>query len=212
MHKTRINSNKILPITRKGTKYIVVPSHSHEAGIPLLLLMRDLLKIVKTRKELKKILHEKKVQVNGKDVKEESLSLLLFDTLAIKPDNKNYRVIYSENKKFGVEEIDDKEANFKVTKLIGKKIIKGNKIQLNFIDGRNIISSEKINIGDSVLINLKNEKIEKIMPVKEGANAFVIKGKHLGNYGKIEKIDGKKILIKVNNRELEIQNKEIIII
>ena len=66
---------------QKGTKYLIVPSHSKKSGIPLLIVMREVLKLVNTRKELKKILLENKVLVNNKPIREENYSLVLFDTL-----------------------------------------------------------------------------------------------------------------------------------
>ncbi|MBI2628533.1 30S ribosomal protein S4e, partial [Candidatus Pacearchaeota archaeon] len=71
MHITRHNTSKRWPIPRKGTKYLVVPSRGNNDSIPLLIIMREILGIVKTRKELKKILNEKKVKINGLAIKED---------------------------------------------------------------------------------------------------------------------------------------------
>ena len=75
---TRKNTSNLWPISQKGTKYVIVPSHNRKNGIPLLIVMRDILKLVKTRKELKKILLEKKILVNNKVAKEENLSMVLY--------------------------------------------------------------------------------------------------------------------------------------
>ena len=52
------------PLTRKGKKYVVVSRQRN--GIPLLIVLRDMLKLGRTRKEIKKILNEGNVAVNGK--------------------------------------------------------------------------------------------------------------------------------------------------
>lgn len=50
--------------------------------------------------------------------------------------------------------------------------------------GKNIISKEKVNTGDSLLLNLKDNKIIKIITMEKGKNIFVIKGKHIGKMEK----------------------------
>ena len=212
MYQTRQESSKLLPIPRKGTKYVVVPSRNHQNGIPLIIIMRDILGFVNTKKELKRILHEKAVSVNGKIINGEKQSLLLFDTIELKRANKYYKLVYSENRKFGLEEIGEKETGKKICKLANKKILSGKKMQLNFNDGINIISNEKINIGDSALINLSNKKIEKVLPVKEKAKVLLIMGKHLGSLGEIAKIEDKKIFVKSKAMIFETKNGEIIIL
>ena len=62
--------------------------------------------------------------------------------------------------------------------------------------GKNIISKEKINTGDSIVFNFHENKIAKIIPMEKGKEAFVTEGKHAGYKGKIEEImsrGGKKL-------------------
>jgi small subunit ribosomal protein S4e len=212
MHKTRDSSSKVWPIPRKGTKYIVVPSRNHQNGIPLIILMRNILGLVDTKKEMKRLLHEKAVSVNGRIVHSEKHALLLFDTVELKNANKYYRLVYSENRKFGLEEIGEKETGKKICKLANKKVLSGKKIQLNFNDGINVLANEKINVGDSALINLSANKIEKVLPVREKAKVLLIKGKHLGSLGEIAKIEDKKIFVKSKDIMFETKNEEIIIL
>jgi len=203
--------SKSWPIPRKGTKYVIVPSHNKKTGIPLLILMRDVLKFVKTRKELKTILHEKKVLVNNKPEKEENRTLVLFDTLKLEAMKKAYKVSISPNKKIILEEIPEKDVNQKICKVIDKKILKGKKTQINLNDSRNILSEEKIKTGDSVLIDLDKKKIEKILPVKENADVLVIKGKHMGKKGKITKVDD-EVSVKTEDSEIKIVEEELIVL
>lgn len=200
-HMKRQNTPKNWPIPRKGTKFVVRPNFGNEKGLPLLIVLRDVLKMAKTRKEVKKALHAKNILINGKVVKDEKNSLMLFDVMTIIPSNKNYRLELSENGKFKVEEIKSNEANKKVTKVIGKKTLKGKKFQLNFIDGRNLLSDIKCKVNDSVLIEFKNKKIAKCLELKEKANVVVIAGKHAGESGKIESIDDKTKMATINHEK-----------
>ena len=211
MHAVRETISKIWPMPKKGTKYVVVPSHNKKFGIPVLIILRDILKFVKTRKELKKILIEKKVFVNNKAIKEDNRALLLFDTLKLKELDKFYRIAFNENGKAVMKEISDKECAVKICKVINKKMLKGKKVQLNFNDGTNILSHEKVNVGDCVLMNLENRKIEKVIPIKEKSFVLIIKGKYIGKEGEIVKIEGNEVTVKSGNAEIKTKMEEIII-
>lgn len=211
MHLKRPNTNKMWPISRKGTKYLVVPSHSKNNGIPLLVILRDVLKIVKTRKELVKILREGKILVNDEKLRDESRTLVVFDSIGIPSLNKYYKFNFSDTGKVSFDEISEKASHYKISKLSNKKILKRGITQLNFGDGRNILSKEKISVGDSAIINFKEKKLVKILPISEKSKVMIIGGKHRGEKGVIESV-GEKILIKSKESKFEIGKKEIMII
>jgi len=214
MHLKRQKAPKNWPISRKGSVYVVRPSSNLNHGIPILIILRDILKVAQNRKEVKKALHNKQILLNENPVSEEKNTALLFDVIKILPFKKNYRVILSENGKLGVNEIKDSEANKKVAKVINKKILKKKKVQLNLSDGRNFISDIECSTNDSVLINLKDKKMEKCLPLKEKANAFVFEGKHAGKKGLINKIDQEKKIAELNvdKKQFNILIKQLIVI
>jgi small subunit ribosomal protein S4e len=156
----------------------------------------------------------KNLLLNGKEVRDEKEGVLLFDVLTLVPSNKNYRLIILKNEKFNVEEIKENEANTKVAKIINKKLLKGKKIQLNLSDGRNFLSNIKCKTNDSVLINLKDKKIEKCLPLTEGAQATVFAGKHSGEKGKIEGINFERKIAEINNgkEKINVLIKQLMII
>ena len=93
--------------------------------------MRDILHLAKKRKELKKIIDEKKIKINDKIVREDNLSMLLFDTLRIDEMKKYYRLVISENKKVALVEISEKERD--AMKRAGKNIRRSfNKLKNSF--------------------------------------------------------------------------------
>lgn len=188
MHLKRQNIGEFWPIPKKGTKYLTVSSHNQKSSIPLIVVMRDLLKLVKNKKELKKALNEKQIKINNKEIREVGFPVSLFDVISLTHSKKNYRSVLSNKKKMIFNEVSEKDAETRIYKIIGKKILSGKLVQLNLMDGRNIISKEKVNTGDSVLFNFNENKIIKIIPLEKGKNAFIIKGKHAGNEGKIDEI------------------------
>src|SRR3989344_5431271 len=114
MHIKRQKAPKSWPIYRKGTKYVVRPNFNIEKSVPLLIILRDMLKIAQNRKEVKKALRLKKVLLNNKEVINEKNAAQLFDTIKIIPSKKYYRVELSKNGKFQLKEIKEDEADKKI--------------------------------------------------------------------------------------------------
>ena len=209
-HLKRSAMPKIWPLPRKGTKYIIMPKGSYGMeGISLGLLLKSVLKIAENLNQIKEILNEKQILVNGKIVKEPKLSVGIFDVITISKLKMNYLVTI-ENKKIAVKEISAADAKNKFCKVIGKKKLAKGRMQINFYGGRNILTDEKIEINDSILLNLEKNKIIKILPLKEGAFAKVIGGKHIGASGEIKKIE-KGVFIKVENKLAEVEKKNVFV-
>ena len=211
-HLKRQKAPKNWPIHRKGTKYVVRPNFNIEKGIPVLIILRDILKVAQNRKDVKKIINAKQILLNNKLVKDEKNNVLLFDILSIIPTKKFYRMELSDKGKFDIKEINIKDAGKKIAKIINKKIIKGKKVQLNLSDGRNFLSDLKCNVKDSVLINLEKKNIETIIPLKEKAKAIVFEGKHAGEIGIINKLKNKTAEVKIKNKNVEILIKQLMVI
>jgi small subunit ribosomal protein S4e len=213
-HLSRQEKPKKWPVEKKGTTYLVSPNSNTKEGMPLLTILRDVLKIADNRKEVKAMIHERQVLVNEKPSTDEKHSVLFFDTMKIIPLKKNYRLELTEKGKFNLNEIKENEAERKITKIANKKILKGKKAQLNFSDGRNILSDVKCNMNDSAVINFKENKIEKILPLKEKARVIVFAGKHAGKTGVIENLnlEEKTAKVKTSEKEINILIKQIMVI
>lgn len=195
-HLKRQRVPKKWPIPRKGTKYVVRTDNLKD-GIPILIILRDLLKMSQNRKEVKKAVNLGHILINAKPVIDERKGVLLFDTITIIPSKKNYRVGLTESGKFKLEEIRENEAMQKVSKIVDKKILRGKKIQLNLIDGKNFLSDIKCKVNDSVLINFKSKKVEKCLPLQENATVIIFEGKHTGKKGVVKSIKKKKKIAEV---------------
>ena len=204
MYLKRQQVPKSWPISRKGTAYLVRPKGSIKDGIPLLIVLRDILKITQNRTETKKAINSGLIMLNGGKIRDERISLCLFDVISIVPEKKYYQLILTKNKKFDVEEIKENDSKNKIAKITNKRTLKGKKVQLNLSDGRNFLSTIKCNVNDSVLINFKDKKIEKCLPLKEKEKAIVFSGKHAGKRGIIEKIDTKNKMIELKGDEEKI--------
>jgi small subunit ribosomal protein S4e len=208
-HMKRGMAPKSWPISRKGTTFIAKPN---QKGMPVLVLLRDMLKIAQNRKEVKNAIHKNSLLLNGKSIKDEKDGVKLFDVITILPLNQNYRLSLSKKGKFELQEIKEKEAHSKIAKIINKTVLKGKKLQLNFNDGNNLISNIKCKVNDSALINFKDKKIEKCIELKEKSNAIVFAGKHSGESGVIQKIEAKTVELEAGNRIIKVLIKHLMVI
>ncbi|NCN86390.1 30S ribosomal protein S4e [archaeon] len=197
-HQKRNSAPKTWPIPRKGTTFVIKKNGN---GVPILVVLRDMMKLAQTRKEVKLAIHEKNLVIGTKLVNDEKKSLELFDTLTIIPEKKSYRLVLNEKGKYAIDEITDKEAKFKVSKIIGKKSMKGKKTQLNLYDGRNYLSTVDCKVNDSVLIDLEKNEISKVLPLKEKANALIIGGKHAGSKGVITSMLEDKQMVELATKD-----------
>ena len=128
-HLSRLNAPKSWPIKRKGIKFIRKPSpgaHTLRQCISLSLVIQNMLKYAKTSKEIKKILHERKILVNGKVKRDSAFAVGIMDVLSIPTLKENYRVLYNTKGKFVLMKIEEKDANEILMKIINKTLIKIN--------------------------------------------------------------------------------------
>jgi small subunit ribosomal protein S4e len=206
MHQTRQEITTRLPLERKGTKYVARASEDLENAVPVVIAIRDLLKLAKTKKEVKKMITQRILKINGRDVMDYHESIKLFNILEA---GKSYVLKLSPTRKFFLEET--KDGKERLCKVVGKKLVGKNKIQLNLHDGTNIIGDNKIKIGDSVYLDLSG-KLKKHVSLEKGKEVFIIKGKYEGQSGKVESVSGKKVAIKFKSNSAELDLESIIIL
>lgn len=197
-HQKRQTVPKNWPIPRKGTTFVI---KNNSKGIPILVVLRDMMNLAQNRKEVKQAIHKKDLMINNKLVNDEKKSLELFDILTIIPEKKSYKLILSNKGKYALEEVSEKETKNKISKVIGKKILSGRKTQLNLSDGKNYLSDLKCNLNDSVSVNFEKNKIEKCLALKEKAEVLVIGGKHAGATGTIQKIISEMKMAQIKTAE-----------
>ena len=210
-HLKRHAVPKEWPIPRKGTTFVV---KNASKGVPVLVVLRDMLKIAQNRREVKKAIHMKHLMISGKVVNDEKKCLELFDVLTIVPAKKNYRIVLTDKGKYGLEEVSEKDAKTKVAKVVDKKAMKGKKVQLNLWDGRNYVSEVECKVNDSVIVDLDKNKVTKCVPLKEKANALVIGGKHAGYTGVIEKLilERKMVSLKTEKKTFNVLIKQLMVV
>ena len=189
-HLTRLTAPKSWPIRRKGIKFITKPnpgSHNLRESIPMAVALRELLKYAKTTREVKKILNESKILINGKIRKDHKYPLGNMDVMAIPDLKESYMLIKNIRGKFKLIKIENSKG--KLYKISDKKLLNKSKVQLNFFNGDNlIVEKDDYKTGDSIIVNLKDKKISKHLKFEKGARVYISRGNRVGMIGKVTEV------------------------
>ena len=200
-HLKRHVSPKFWPIHRKEKVWTVKPSpgpHPKDRCIPLALILRDMLGLAKTSREVKLILAEGKVKVDGKVRRDGGFPVGLMDVIEIVGLDKAYRMVPHPKEFLTLLEVDGVEKDFKLCKIINKTTVKGGHIQLNLHDGRNLLirvadptnpEEDVYETGDTLKLDYRKNEILGHYKFKKGAYAVVTGGKNVGVHGVIEAIE-----------------------
>tara|TARA_Y100000310_G_C20688081_1_gene820393 strand:- start:1320 stop:1943 length:624 start_codon:yes stop_codon:yes gene_type:complete len=194
MYQKRNKTTTKLPIQRKGTKYVVRASSHLSNSVPVVIALRDMLKLAKTSAEVKKMITSKLLKINNKLVRSHKESIKLFNIFQA---DKKYQLILLPTGKFAFQETKDDK---RLCKVIGKKLLKKNSIQINLHDGSNSLTSEKINTGDSVYLD-SSGKVNSHVSLEKSKDAFIISGKYAGQECKIQEVDDKLVKVKFKDKD-----------
>ncbi len=206
MHLTRKESSTKLPIERKGTKYIARASSHINDSVPVVIAVRDMLKLARTASEVRKMIQNKLLKINGKTVKDYGQSILLFHILEA---DKMYELSILPTGKFVL--IPLKGRAERLCKVINKRLVSKGAVQINLHDGTNILTKDKINVGDSVYLDLDG-KIKRHVPFSKDKEVFIISGRYVGQKVKMSDIKDGKIIVKVNGGNAQLEKSAVVVL
>ena len=214
-HLKRIATPRTWVINRAKNTFIVRPNpgaHSLEMGLPLGIILRDNLHLASTMNEVKKILNNNEIMVDGKRRKDHRFIIGLFDVLSVPTSKKNYVTSLDKKGNIMVQEITESEAGIKIVKVVGKTIISKGKIQYNLHDGKNIISDTKAKVGDSFVLTLPNLKIKETLPLQENMTVILTSGKHAGSIGSLKELNSTEATYIVDKKEVATVRRHLFVI
>ncbi len=219
-HLKRISAPRTWPIKRKeGGRFIIKPlpgGYKLEHTLPLAVVIRDLLGKALTRKEVKRILHNRLVEVDKRVRTRINHPVCFMDTIYFKEINEAYRLILNDKGKLSLITIPVEEAEKKIVRIEGKKHIRGGDIQLALSGGRTMIikkeDKDKYKIGESLLIKLPSQEIIDQYKIENNSWIYIYKGKHAGKKGLLLGIDEDLITLKVGEEEVKTRKEYGIVI
>lgn len=191
-HLKRLAAPRTIRLHRKEKTWTIKTSpgpHPLDKSIPLGLIIRDYLGLCDTFKEAKKIIASGDVLVDAVKRKSHKFPCGLMDVISIPKLKKNFRVLYDQKGKLTLVSISDKDAEWKLCRIENKTTIKGNKIQLNFHDGKNkLVKKDEYKTGDVIKISFSDNKIIDVFKFEKGKVSLIIDGSHVGQIANIEDI------------------------
>ena len=132
------------------------------------------------------------------------------DAIEVKKTKEAFRLIINNHNKYQLTKINEDEAKIKPCKIINKTTLKKGLVQLNFYDGRNIIvEKDDYNVGDTILLNLENNKIVSHLKLEKGSLVYITDGRYIGNVAKLDSIikpkdlQSAKIVFMLDNKKFE---------
>ncbi|MCL1810650.1 MAG: 30S ribosomal protein S4e [Methanomassiliicoccaceae archaeon] len=188
-HMKRLAAPRAWPLKRKMAVWATKQSpgaHSLESSMPAAMVLRDMMGACDTAREAKRIIGNRELFVDGVAVKSPKTPIGVMDTVSVPKMKLNYRMLLTDKGKLSLVPIDEEEAKWKLCRIEGKTKIKGGKIQLNLSGGRNmILDSNKYRSGDTLKIDVADQKVLDAYPLADGASALIIHG---ALAGKVETI------------------------
>ncbi len=191
-HQKRLSVPKTWPIARKEQHYTVKASGGPhgEAGVPLLIVLRDVLGYVASKKEAQYALEQGSVHVNGDVPSDVRRPVGMFDIVGFGDREEFYRVFPDEGGRLALTPIDVADTDGKLGKVTEKHHVGGGQIQLGLHDGRTLLTDDdSISPNDSIVISTDDASVLAHFPYEDGALVTAVKGRHAGEIGTIEQID-----------------------
>ena len=208
-------------INRKSKRFVVTVKpgpHKKEFAIPTAVFLRDTLKIVNSLREAKSAIYGGRVKIDGVVRKSLHHAIGLMDVVELQDVSEVYRLVPTDGKILKPVKINESEKSKKIVRVASKTTIKDGKTQIGFHDGRSVISDTKVNVGDSCLIQVPDQKILEVLKLEKNAHVLVTRGVNAGQIGKVETIEPgtfilpKRILLSLGERKIEIPSDVVMVI
>lgn len=208
-------------ISRKSPRFVttVRPGpHSKHFSIPSAVFLRDTLKIVTTAREAEYAVYNGKVKVDGVKRKSVHHGIGLMDVVELEGVSDVYRLVPKQGHLLEPIKIKNSEKSVKLVKVTSKTTIRKGKTQIGFHDGRSLISDTKVNVGDSCLMQVPEQKINEVLPLEKGAKVIVTKGINAGQIADVKEIkEGtfvlpKRALLSLGKRDIEIPSDLVMVV
>ncbi len=185
-------------IARKEKKWTINPHpgpHNKEA-IPLAFIVRDYLNYAHTMREVKQILSERKVKINGKVRTDYKFPVGILDVVEIPVTNECYRALPNRKGNLGLHPIKGEETHMNLLKITGKHLVKDGKMQLAFHDGTTLlVHNGKYATFGTLLYDFESHTVLGYIPFAEGNYAMITAGRNVSRSGIITSIKGELIEI-----------------
>ena len=190
-HLKRLNAPKHWMLDKLGGVFAPKPSpgpHKQRECLPLCLILRNRLKYALTYKEVGTILMQRLVKVDGKTRVDKCYPSGFMDVVSIDKTDEHFRLLYDAKGRFVVHRITALEAQYKLCKVVKKKLGDKGVPCVNLHDGRTIrYPDPNIKEQDSVMVDIATNKITDFIGHGPGALVMITRGRNAGRVGVIQR-------------------------
>ncbi|MBI0583623.1 MAG: 30S ribosomal protein S4e [Methanomassiliicoccus sp.] len=186
----RLTAPRSWPVKRKTDHWITKPSpgaHALEGSIPVNVVLRDMLKVCNTAAEVRAVMFDKGLKVDGKIINNHKHGVGLMDVVSLPKAKSDYRMVMDRRGKLQLVKIPEAKASWKLCRIDDKSIVPGGKTQLNLHDGRNIlVEKDSYKTGDVLKIEVPSQKILDHYKLEKGSVALLTSGSHVGEIAVVD--------------------------
>lgn len=195
-HLKRLPAPRNWPIKRKHGKFTTRPipgPHPKEQCLTLAILLREVLGHAENMREVKTILSDGQVFVDGVPRKDQRFPVGMMDVIEIKSSGERYRLLPNRAGGLRLVSINEDETGFKLGRVQSKQMVSGGKVQLSLHDGRNILLPDgtkpaDYNTLDTLVVAIPEQKLMESISLESGVYALVTQGRNVGINGKVIEI------------------------
>ncbi|KAI0233209.1 40S ribosomal protein S4, X [Lamellibrachia satsuma] len=186
-HLKRLNAPKHWMLDKLGGVFAPRPStgpHKMRECLPLVVFLRNRLKYALTYDEVKKIVNQRLIKVDGKVRTDKCYPAGFMDVISIERTGENFRLVFDVKGRFAVHEITPEEAKYKLCKV--KKLQVGPKGVPFLIthDARTIRYPDPlVKVNDTVQVDIASGKIKQFVKFDVGNVCMITGGHNLGRVG-----------------------------
>src|SRR5512136_1796898 len=189
-HIKRMAAPSSWAIPRKTSHWVTKPMpgpHGTAESMPLLAVVRDMLKLCDNSREARFIIGNRGIAVDGDVVTDYKFPVGLMDVVTVIKAKQSYRMLVDYKAKLKLVAIEDAEKGWKLARIDNKTTAKKGKVQLNLHDGRCILlPKDQYKSGDVLKIEVPSQKVMKALKLEKGSIALLIGGSHPGSLQTIE--------------------------
>ncbi|KAJ5780467.1 Ribosomal protein S4e [Penicillium paradoxum] len=168
--------------------------HKLRDCLPLIVFIRNRLKYALNGREVKAIMMQRLVKVDGKVRTDSTFPAGFMDVISLEKTGEHFRLIYDTKGRFTVHRIQAEEAEFKLCKVKRVQLGKGGIPFLVTHDARTIrYPDPAIKVNDTVKVEIATGKIVDFVKFDSGVVIMATGGRNMGRVGVIthrERHDG----------------------
>ncbi|MBI3859956.1 MAG: hypothetical protein HY296_06960 [Thaumarchaeota archaeon] len=187
----RVAAPRTWDISRKSDRFIYKPlpgPHPIVASYPLGVVVRDLVGMAETGRELRLVMKTGKVLVDGTPRASPSFPVGLFNVVSIPVEGASFRLIPTP-KGLSPLKVEGDEGGKKLCSVHTKTKIRGGHFQYGLHDGRSLLDDAlDLAPGDAVLLEVPSQKVLAKVKLQKGSVGLVLSGDRAGQTGKIRDV------------------------